>query len=359
MIVFQVLASLLIVGSIVFLVTQFATTFFSVRYLAQLVGMLSLAGLSVALLVIVLTNDTPALAGLARTVVTTLMAMLISLWFGLSIVKLVFFTDTRVSTSYDLLTRNLCSLSIAHKRFSVCSSDAVDIQGYHIDNGNPEVVIFCHGGGSSKNALGSVLSCEWLSADYDVIGFDFRGHLESGGTWVGDERTALDVKAVVDYARGFDYQKVALVGMSMGGWSAIAEAALYRNVDAVVAASPPPTTMRSVVDFQPLFDWGMAWWSAPVRWGVRIMLGIRFESYGDDLSIDTLVDDMGGIPLLLTFYTRDPVIGLDADEFRETLYDKASAPKQIKIYQGTAHVTTPRDIFRFHSDVQDWLAEHL
>lgn len=359
MLAFEVLVSLLTAGTFIFLLIQFRTTFFSVRYGIQVASMLALGGLSFGLLFVLLSGGLGSLGGRSRVISSVLLASSAALWLGLSMAKLFFFAHTRVSSSTDLLTRNLCKLSAAHKRFTVRTSDGVYIRGYHIRSGKPAVIIFCHGGGSNKNALGSVLTCEWLSSDYDVIGFDFRGHLESGGTWAGDHRTALDLKAVVEYAEDCHYQKKALVGMSMGGWSALVQAATDRNVDAVVAASPPPTTMRAVIGFKPMFDWGMSWWAAPVRWGVRVLLGIRFAGYRNDLSLDGLVEDMEGIPLLLTFYEHDPIIGVNVEEFKELLHMRAGGTADLLVYPGTAHVTTPHDIFRLHSDVRAWLARHL
>jgi pimeloyl-ACP methyl ester carboxylesterase len=342
-----------------FIYLQFGTTFFSVRYFGQITSMICLGILSAAECLLALSGRLHPLSPWLVRVVVIVSFVSSVVWFALALAKIVLYPNMRVQPSWKLLTEYLSSVSVPHREFVVRTSDQVDIRGVHINRGKPKAVIFCHGGASSKDALATALSCDWLAEDYDVIAFDFRGHLESGGVWTGDTKVALDVKAVVDYAKGHDYQKIGLVGTSLGAWAAIVEAALYHDVDAVVAASPPPTTMRAVPGFESLFDWGMDWWAAPVRWLVRIMLGVRFANYGDDVSLGTLIDDMAGIPLLLTFYTRDPTIGMDADEFKQLLYQRAEEPKDLIIYQGSAHVTTPSALFRFHSDVRAWLARHL
>ena len=61
---------------------------------------------------------------------------------------------------------------------------------------------FCNGGGRHKDVYASVITCEYLFQDYDVITFDFRGHHESGGIWTGDGGQHQGMRQGVGVVRG-------------------------------------------------------------------------------------------------------------------------------------------------------------
>ncbi len=74
-----------------------------------------------------------------------------------------------------------------------------------------------------------------------VVTFSFRGHGASGGRSTVGDREVLDLAAVVAWARGLGYARVATVGFSMGGSVVLRHAAAGRDagVDAVVSVSAP------------------------------------------------------------------------------------------------------------------------
>ncbi|MFI8088241.1 alpha/beta hydrolase [Streptomyces sp. NPDC086080] len=84
-----------------------------------------------------------------------------------------------------------------------------------------------------------------------VVTFSFRGHGASGGRSTVGDREVLDLAAVVGWARGLGYARVATVGFSMGGSVVLRHAAISRGagadaeagagtgVDAVVSVSAP------------------------------------------------------------------------------------------------------------------------
>ena len=77
----------------------------------------------------------------------------------------------------------------------------------------------------------------------DALTIDFRGFGESAGS-MGPSDTDRDVRAAVAFARGRGYERIVLVGASMGGSAAIVAAA-DTPVDGVVAISAP-VAMRSL-----------------------------------------------------------------------------------------------------------------
>ncbi|MDI6873330.1 MAG: alpha/beta fold hydrolase [Actinomycetota bacterium] len=100
-------------------------------------------------------------------------------------------------------------------------------------------VILCHGFGGNKNIRGLVALAQELSLDYTVYTFDFRGHGLSTGRSTFGYREVLDLKAVVELARGDGNRKLAALGFSMGGVVVIRYAALYGGLDSTLAVSVP------------------------------------------------------------------------------------------------------------------------
>ncbi len=100
-------------------------------------------------------------------------------------------------------------------------------------------VIVCHGFGGNKNIRNLVALAQELSLEYTVYTFDFRGHGLSPGRSTFGYREVLDLKAVVELARGDGNQKLAALGFSMGGVVVIRYAALYSDLDSAIAVSVP------------------------------------------------------------------------------------------------------------------------
>jgi pimeloyl-ACP methyl ester carboxylesterase len=86
-------------------------------------------------------------------------------------------------------------------------------------------------------AVRRVLTC--LAKQATVLAFDFRGHGRSGGGSTVGDAEIRDIAAGVDFARRAGYRRIATVGFSMGASVVLRHAALYGDVDAVVAVSGP------------------------------------------------------------------------------------------------------------------------
>jgi pimeloyl-ACP methyl ester carboxylesterase len=127
-------------------------------------------------------------------------------------------------------------LTFAEVRFP--AADGVMLSGWYVPSANRAAVALLHGAGSTRS---SVLDHAAVVAGhgYGVLLFDARGHGASDGRamdlgWFGD----ADVGGAVDFlvARtDVDADRVALVGMSMGGEQAIGAAAPDPRIRGVVA----------------------------------------------------------------------------------------------------------------------------
>ena len=121
---------------------------------------------------------------------------------------------------------------------SFAASDGVTLSGWYIPSRNRAALVLVHGAGSTR---ASVLeqAAALASRGYGILLFDARGHGRSGGRamdfgWFGDQ----DVTGAVSYlsARAdVDRERIAVVGMSMGGEEALGAAASDPRIKAVVA----------------------------------------------------------------------------------------------------------------------------
>lgn len=123
--------------------------------------------------------------------------------------------------------------------------DQVLLRGWYVPaEGAPSdrTVILAHGYAGNRHATGTntlVLARVLPARGYNVLLFDFRGSGESEGEEVTvGYKEFWDLAGAVDFTRERGARKVALIGFSMGGATALLTAARLPEVDAVAADSP-------------------------------------------------------------------------------------------------------------------------
>ncbi len=119
------------------------------------------------------------------------------------------------------------------------SGDGLALRGWYIPAENSDkTIIVCSGVNGSLDA--DVPVAPWLhAAGFNVLLFDWRAHGQSEGQVVTlgcDER--YDLIAAVEFAKSINARRVGVLGFSMGGAVALATAAVYQDIDVVVADSP-------------------------------------------------------------------------------------------------------------------------
>jgi len=118
------------------------------------------------------------------------------------------------------------------------TGDGLRLSGWYVPSEAGAAVVLLHGAGSTRSAVldhAVVLG----RAGYGVLLFDARGHGRSAGRamdfgWYGD----ADIAAAVTFLQAqpdVDAERIAAVGMSMGGEEAIGAAAGDSRIKAVVA----------------------------------------------------------------------------------------------------------------------------
>lgn len=116
------------------------------------------------------------------------------------------------------------------------ASDGVRLDARHFAAAGERLVILLHMYPADQTSWFGFAE-ELQSRGIDALTFDFRGYGESGGE--KDPGVAdLDARAALAFARTRGFERVVLIGASMGGTAAIVVAA-GESVDGVAALSAP------------------------------------------------------------------------------------------------------------------------
>jgi alpha-beta hydrolase superfamily lysophospholipase len=132
--------------------------------------------------------------------------------------------------------RTPAAVGLAYDDVTLRTDDGVDLAAWWVPSRNGAAVALLHGAGSTRTAV--LDQAEVLAgAGYGVLLVDARGHGASDGQgmdfgWYGERDAAA---AVTFLARNVPDTRIGLVGLSMGGESAIGAAGWDSRVHAVVA----------------------------------------------------------------------------------------------------------------------------
>lgn len=241
-------------------------------------------------------------------------------------------------------------LDLPHTPFRVVTADGVELRGVHLKRGSDTLLIYCHGFLSGKNYIHSRRWMSLLGEAMDVIGFDFRGHGESGGETTFGDKERYDLDAVMRYARRARYRRLVVMGSSMGGAVAIRCAAESADVDGVITLGAFAHPRLSV-------------WA---RGGLRLLhvplsRSLMCRAYCTRIARavppyapSDYVGKISPRPLLVIHGALDPLIPV---AHARQLYACAGAPKELRIIPFGGH-----DSSNLNPGTRDfivrWIAEH-
>jgi pimeloyl-ACP methyl ester carboxylesterase len=332
---------------------QAQTRFFSTRYFLQ-VATLLVIGVFSFFAVARLVNDeiTPV------KLVAAFVALVFAIYHtGLGIIKLRE-SDTRYRWIHKA-NRAVVSYSMPHERTIVKTDDGVGIQVVKLcapEGPSETALIICHGAGRSKNALPIVQTASIMATRYDVFTFDFRGHMESGGVFKADGDTEYDLKAVVEHIKREGYKKVAVIGWSIGAWTALLCASRGRPIDAIVAAAPPPYNMSTMFYVRSLERLRML--HIPLLAGVSVIRNMWTTEGDHTLNIEEFVKEVPPIPIMLVYNDYDYTLKVTAEAF-DKFYDRLPATKDKLHLPGKGHIFDWPNTYFLWNKMFDWLAQNL
>jgi pimeloyl-ACP methyl ester carboxylesterase len=202
----------------------------------------------------------------------------------------------------------------------VTGPGGIGLAGWYVPaaSGGPPTaptVILAHGWGSNKSAM--LDRAALLHESYHLLLFDFRNHGQSEGDMTTQGvRESADLRAMVDWleaTKGPD--RIAVLGASMGGASALAAADRDERIDAVIAESTHATLANAI---QARLDVAGYPLSMPASWA--ILLGSLLRTGEDASSVDPIqaVARLEERPVLLLYGGLDDSIGpTDAEDMRD------------------------------------------
>lgn len=236
------------------------------------------------------------------------------------------------------------------------SIDGVRLDGNHLPGPRGLCVVLAHGFTLSWRRPESRRVAAVLNRTGGVLAFDFRGHGRSGGRSTVGDREVLDVDAAVRQARHLGYERVALVGFSMGGIVAVRYAGLRGGVHAVVAVSAPARWYYRGTKPMRRVHWAIEQRSG--RLAARLVTGTRISALAWARVPEAPHEVAGRIaptPLLVVHGDSDPYLPL---EHAEQLYGAAREPCELWVERGFGHAegaATPGLIGR----IADWTVQNV
>jgi fermentation-respiration switch protein FrsA (DUF1100 family) len=237
------------------------------------------------------------------------------------------------------------------------AGDGVTLRGWYIPAGDSlKTVTICSGANGSLDADMHV--APWLhEAGFNVLLFNWRAHGDSEGEVVTlgfDER--YDLIAAVRFAKSKGAERVGVLGFSMGGTVAIATAAVYEDVNAVVADSPFVYVLSAVAGglIERGVPEGLSFLLARV-FVITACLRTRLNLF--DIDLVRWIQRVAPRPLLLIFGEQDVVV---AKSEVDVLFARAGEPKEVwrvpEAAHRNIHVRQPEE---YRRRILDFFNRHL
>lgn len=235
-----------------------------------------------------------------------------------------------------------CSAAGAVAGDVVTGPGNLGLAGWYVpaDAGNASgpTVVLVHGWGSDKSQM--LDRAAPLRSTYNLLLVDLRNHGQSAeAPTTQGVREAGDLVAMLDWLEAEKGpERVAVLGVSMGGATALATAARDERIDALIVESTHATLAGAV---QARLDRAGYPLSMPGSWAT--LLGTLLRTGEDTTSIDPLamIDRMGDRPVLLVYGGQDASIGAtDPADLRDAAAD-AGVPVELQVCADAGHAGSP------------------
>jgi fermentation-respiration switch protein FrsA (DUF1100 family) len=230
---------------------------------------------------------------------------------------------------------SLATFPVLHpERVQVRTADNIVLDGRFFRGDHPSLVILAAGYGDTQDQM-LPIAAFLHNAGFGVLTFDSRARGASGGEYVTlGALEPQDLISLVNYAAGrsdVDAKRMGVLGISMGGSTAILAAAKDKRLSAVVDDSGFSDAPRIIAASFEKFIHLPAFPFAPVT------VSIANLRAGIDVNQVRPVDVIGEIsprPLLMIHETEDTVVPTD-NSLRN--FAAARQPKELWLVPGSEH----------------------
>ena len=217
--------------------------------------------------------------------------------------------------------------------------DNISVAINYFNEGHNQVIIIAPGWCMTKDSKSFSELANAFRKDFDVVSMDFRGHGKSSGFFTFTAKELYDIDAVIEFVKD-KYEKIYLLGFSLGGGLVLNYAAQNHGINKVIAVSP-------YSDFNKIENkmWKKeAWGETFKKFELMRFLSIRpsIIPYKKLKPID-LVENIKS-PVLFIAGKKDPTV---LPWHTEKLYKKAKCPKAFRLYDNGIHA---EDIFLYNRD---------
>ena len=228
----------------------------------------------------------------------------------------------------------------------------VKIAVNHWETKRDEVLIIVPGWFMTKDSKSFSDMSKEFSQNVDVIAMDSRGHGKSSGAFTFGVEEVADLAAVVEFARK-RYEKIYLLGFSLGGGFVVSYAAENKGVDKVIAVSAPHSFEK--IENQ---MWRPEAWYMTVfkKMNLKQWFSIRPCPRGLATKKPAPIDVVAQIevPTLFIAGEKDPTVHA---WHTEALFNEATCEKRYELFENCSHA---EDLFlqqreRFMGVCRGWL----
>lgn len=222
----------------------------------------------------------------------------------------------------------------------VMTEDGKRIALLHIKGGFSRVVIIAPGFYNNKDTVLFRSMAEAFSKESDVIVFDFRGHGKSSDVFTWTALEQKDLRAITAYAKENKYEKIGVIGFSLGAAITLIEASFHQNIDSVIAVSSPADLGK--IDFH-FWEKDM-WRDLMLNFGMKGRgKGVRSGSVAlQKIRPRDVVDKISPTPVLFLHGEKDWLVKLSHSQL---LFEKAKDPKVLTIMEDGGHAERMFDAF--------------
>ena len=247
-------------------------------------------------------------------------------------------------------------LPFPHEDVEALAADRSTLRGWFWAAPSPtaSAVLLVHGGGADRRSMLKYATFI-REAGYAVAAFDLRDHGTSDGDRRGltfGHRESQDVEAQVAWLERRGYDRIAVLGDSVGAASAIEAAARDHRIDAVIA-------QNGYADFEDFVADILADRGAPRFFGRLVALACERTWPGPARNVrpEDTIALLAPRPVLVLQGADDE---LCKTPHAERLYAAAQEPKELYVMPGARHATLwNTDPAAFEKRVLSFLAKAL